>query len=412
MPSSGGSTGVPDTGSIVLRGVDHAAFVSALTTRLRAAGVAVGLTATEAFARALAVTRIDAVGPVYWAARVTLVRRHEDLAMFERVFADVFNTELSALDRLPPTRGHQRRQVKGGSAKPARGSEPSGGDSGPALPWATLPAVTGLADYDESDDLALPERRPSAVMAVADVPFDQLDDDQLAMLAEWLGTAWRHWPTRTSRRLRVGPGGRRIMLRATMGAARHTGWEPVRLVRGRPVRRPRRLVLICDVSQSMQAYTTAYLHVMRAAALAADAEVFAFSTTLTRLTAAMRHKSTDVALAEATEAVTDRFGGTRIASSVSAVLRGRQGASLRGAVVVIASDGWDSDPPDELGRAMERLARRAHRVVWLNPRSAATRYEPLVGSMASALPYCDAFLPAHTVTTLADALSVIARSRT
>jgi uncharacterized protein with von Willebrand factor type A (vWA) domain len=170
-------------------------------------------------------------------------------------------------------------------------------------------------------------------------------------------------------------------------------------------------VLVCDVSQSMQAYTTAYLHVMRAAALTSDAEVFAFSTGLTRLTAVLRHKSTAIALEEATERVTDRFGGTRIASSLSSVLRGRHGSSLRGAVVVVASDGWDSDPPEQLGHAMERLARRAHRVVWLNPRAAADRYQPLVGSMASALPHCDAFLPANTVDSLADALLLIARSR-
>jgi uncharacterized protein with von Willebrand factor type A (vWA) domain len=79
--------------------------------------------------------------------------------------------------------------------------------------------------------------------------------------------------------------------------------------------------------------------------------------------------------------------------------------------VVVASDGWDSDPPEQLSHAMQRLARRAHRVVWLNPRAAADGYQPLVGSMASALPYCNAFLPANTVNSLAEALIVIATSR-
>jgi uncharacterized protein with von Willebrand factor type A (vWA) domain len=401
---------VPDGTTIVLRGVDRAAFVTALTMRLRAAGIGVGLTAAEAFARALAVARLDAVGPVYWAARITLVRRHDDLAAFDGVFADVFNTEIAALDRLTPTRGRQRPQTKGGSAEP--GQKPSGrSDDAQPLPWSTLPTATGVAEYDWSD-AALPERRPSAVEAIADVPFDDLDDEQLAMLADWLASAWRHWPSRISRRRRPASGGRDVALRATMAAARHTGWEAVDLVRSRPVPRPRPLVLVCDVSRSMQAYTTAYLHVMRAAALTSDAEVFAFSTGLTRLTSVLRHKSTAVALDEATQRVTDRFGGTRIASSMTSVLRGRHGSSLRGAVVVVASDGWDSDPPEQLGHAMERLSRRAHRVVWLNPRAAADGYQPLVGSMASALPHCDAFLPANTVNSLADALLVIATSRT
>lgn len=394
----------------ILRGVDRAAFVTALSARLRASGIAVGITASQSFARALETTRLDAVGPVYWAARITLIRRYDDLATFDRVFADVFNTQVSTLDRLDSPRGRQRSPLANAGVM-RTGEQRSGGpDDLQALPWATLPAVTGVADHDDSD-AAIPDRRPSAIAAIADVPFDELDEQQLSMLADWLATAWRRWPTRTSRRRRPATSGREVAMRATLRRARRTGWEAVELVHARPVRRPRPLVLVCDVSQSMQAYTSAYLHVMRTAALTSDAEVFAFSTDVTRLTSALRHTSTQVALDTATERVTDRFGGTRIATSLTTVLRGRHGSSLRGAVVVVASDGWDSDPPELLGRAMERLARRAHRVVWLNPRIAASGYQPLVGSMASALPYCDDFLPAHTVDTLADALTAIASSR-
>ena len=146
--------------------------------------------------------------------------------------------------------------------------------------------------------------------------------------------------------------------------------------------------MLCDVSQSMQAYANAYLHLMRAAVLAADAEVFAFATSLTRLTSVLAHRSVSVAVDQATETVTDRFGGTRIASNLEVLLRSRYGGLLRGAVVIIASDGWDSDEPDRLGLAMARLHRRAHRVVWMNPRVAAPGFAPLVGAMAAALPYC------------------------
>jgi uncharacterized protein with von Willebrand factor type A (vWA) domain len=161
----------------------------------------------------------------------------------------------------------------------------------------------------------------------------------------------------------------------------------------------------------VRAYATAYLHLMRAAVIATDAEVFAFATTLTRLTPALSHRSVDEAIEQASRAVTDRFGGTRIASNVRALLRSRHGGVIRGAIVIIASDGWDGDEPAELAAGMARLRRRAHRVIWLNPRAAAAEYAPLVGAMAAALPFCDDLVPAHTLRAMADVLTAITRSR-
>jgi uncharacterized protein with von Willebrand factor type A (vWA) domain len=155
-------------------------------------------------------------------------------------------------------------------------------------------------------------------------------------------------------------------------------------------------VLLCDVSESMRAQATAYLHLMRAFTVIADAEVFAFATTLTRLTVALRHTSAAEAVAQASAAVTDRFGGTRIATNLRALLASHHGDAVRGAVVVIGSDGWDSDPPAELAAAMARLRRRAYRIVWLNPRAGAPGFGPQVAAMAAALPYCDRLLPAGT----------------
>ena len=203
-------------------------------------------------------------------------------------------------------------------------------------------------------------------------------------------------PTRRTRRRQHGPAGRRIALRPTLTRARRTGWEPVDLVRSHPVRRPRRIVLLCDVSQSMQAQATAYLHLMRAFATGADAEVFAFATTLTRLTVTLRHTSAAAAVARATETVTDRFGGTRIAANLQTLLASHHGNAVRGAIVVIASDGWDSDPPAAMAAAMARMRRRAYRVIWMNPRAGAPGFAPEVGAMAAALPYCDRLLPAAT----------------
>jgi hypothetical protein len=142
---------------------------------------------------------------------------------------------------------------------------------------------------------------------------------------------------------------------------------------------------------------------MRAAALRQKGirpEVFAFSTSLTRLTAALSHRSAQVAWARANAKVTDRYGGTHLGRCVGELLSASHGNALRGAVVIIASDGWDSDPPDVLDRALARVRRRAHKLVWINPRAAQHDFRPLAASMATALPYCDLFLPAHSLTGL------------
>jgi uncharacterized protein len=173
------------------------------------------------------------------------------------------------------------------------------------------------------------------------------------------------------------------------------------------VLRPRPLTLVTDMSASMQSYSAAYLHLMRAFARTGRAETFAFSTRLTRLTPALVHRSADTALALAEERVVDRYGGTHLAGSLRDLLTSRHGSTLRGGVLVIASDGWDTDSPEELHAVMARLKRRVRRLVWLNPRAGAPGFEPLVGLMAAALPFCDAFLPAHTVAALPDVFAAV-----
>ena len=202
-------------------------------------------------------------------------------------------------------------------------------------------------------------------------------------------------------------------MRETMRAARRTGWEAVELRRHQQVTRPVPVVLLTDVSQSMREFSTAYLHMMRAFAQVQHrsrprCETFAFSTSLTRLTPTLSLRSPEQAIERATEEVVDRFGGTHLATSLTTLLRSRQGHTLRGGVLVIASDGWDSDPPEQLAAAMARAGRRAKRIVWLNPRAAAPGFEPLVGPMAAALPYCDAFLPGNTLRSLPAVFDAIA----
>jgi uncharacterized protein with von Willebrand factor type A (vWA) domain len=160
----------------------------------------------------------------------------------------------------------------------------------------------------------------------------------------------------------------------------------------------------------MQAYATAYLHLMRALARTGRAETFAFSTSLTRLTPVLRRASAGEAVALASERVVDRYGGTHLAASLAALLASRHGNALRGGVVVIASDGWDSDDPERMAAVMTRLRRRARTVIWLNPRAASPGFAPLVGSMAAALPFCDAFLPAHTLRELGQVVDALVES--
>jgi hypothetical protein len=158
----------------------------------------------------------------------------------------------------------------------------------------------------------------------------------------------------------------------------------------------------------MQPFAAAYLTVAHAVARAGTAEVYAFSASLTRLTPALSRRGPDEALRLAEARAVDRFGGTRIATAVRALLADRHAAGCRGAVVLVASDGWDGDDPARLRDAMVRLRRRAHRVVWVNPRAAAPGFAPATGGMAAALPSCDALLPGHTLEAIGDVGAALA----
>jgi uncharacterized protein with von Willebrand factor type A (vWA) domain len=168
--------------------------------------------------------------------------------------------------------------------------------------------------------------------------------------------------------------------------------------------------MLCDVSASMQPQIAAYFHLMRALTMVAGGEAFAFATSLTRLTPVLRNKSMAIAIDQATDKVTDRFGGTRIAASVNALLSSHHGNAVRGGIVLVGSDGWDSEPPAQMAVAMARLRRRAHRVIWMNPRVAAPGFAPVVGSMAAALPFCDELFAADSFRSLAAVVADLGRS--
>ncbi len=167
--------------------------------------------------------------------------------------------------------------------------------------------------------------------------------------------------------------------------------------------------MLLDISGSMEPYARAYVQFLHGAAAGAEAEVFSFATRLTRLTRSLRTRDPQLALARAAAEAPDWSGGTRIGAAIAAFndRHGRRGMA-RGAVVVVVSDGWEREDPAELGEQMARLGRLAHRVVWVNPRRADDRYEPLGGGMAAALPHCDAFVSGHSLAALDEVLAAIA----
>ncbi|MGY4101192.1 vWA domain-containing protein [Nocardia sp. R16R-3T] len=383
------------TRAALLRGVDLAAFAVAVVARLRRGGVAVAPSGPALYVQALRRMAPRSRTELYWATRLTLVDRMQDLTAFDAVFAAVFADAVLGVDPPSRTHGPPAEHASAPGITGCRGQPRQGGE----VPWATLPSATG-ADRSTEQDVVLPDVLPSRFAAREQEPFARFDPDDLRTVGAWLEQASAHWPQRSSRRYENHPHGKRIDFRATMRNSRRTGWESAVLVRTRPRGRPRRIVMICDVSRSMQPYSAIYLHLMRAAMQRRSPdrpEVFAFSTALTRLTSVLAHRSPDVAVARANDKVVDRYSGTHIGRCLGRLLATASGNAVRGAVVVIASDGWDSDTPDVLAHAMARIRRRAWRVIWLNPRAGNSRFQPTTGAMAAALPYCDIMMPAHTL---------------
>ncbi|MGA8046102.1 MAG: VWA domain-containing protein [Dermatophilaceae bacterium] len=389
----------------LLPGVDRAAFAVALERALRSAGVAVSLNATAdlvaAFRHRFPLTRDE----LYWLARITLVSTESELSTFEEVFASIFDDAVVRLDpnaRRTPPAPLPEEQADIAMEAPDDVAE----SSSTALPWVLPREISIGDDQSEQTEHQLPELRASAARAHSDLPFGELSDGDMRRLASWVQDA-SQWPTRMSRRTRRDERGRRVAMRHTLAAARRTGYEPLSLVRENRRRRPRRIVMICDVSQSMQSVAAAHLHLMRAMARHRNAEVFAFSTELTRLTPTLRATTPLETLDVAAHQLDDRLGGTRIATSLRALLESHHGGLLRGAVVMIASDGWDSDDPTEMARVMERIGRRAHAVIWLNPRAAAPGFTPATGALLAALPHCRLMLPAGSFDDLRTAMIAV-----
>ena len=385
-------------------------MVAAVGQLLHAAGVPVSPERSGRFATTIALARPATVDDMYWAGRVTLLSDVDQIAAYDAVFGQVFRGRTDVAD----WRGQAPSELEApGRGRAAPAPDRPGADDpreaeGSAPPRLASPAPSPTSDEANDGEGADLLAAASADERLGETDLADLTPDELAALRGLMAALPWATPRRPSRRTARHPRGRHLDLRATLRRARSTGGDPVRQAFRQRTDRPRHLVLIADVSGSMEPYARAYLHLLHGAVRAARADAFVFATRLTWLTRALANSNPDLALRRATAAATDWSGGTRIGDALKAFVddHGRRGMA-RGAVVVIVSDGWETGDPAVVGEQMARLARLSHRIVWVNPRSAAAGYQPLVGGMAAARPYVDTFVSGHSVAALDDVVAAI-----
>src|SRR5918994_1689637 len=356
-PAADGATGSAD---------DRAdRLVVNFASRLRREGVAVPPGATVEYGRALGALGSGRPRALYWAGRATLVRRPEDIPSYDRAFAAFFGAAMPSTaegdDDRPP-----------GDVRTVR--------------WSAIEVL----------------RRKD----LAECTPDELDEAHRLMADLRVHAALRRSRRRRPTRRRRG----RPDLRRTVSRALRTGGEVVRPAASERGERPRRLVLLLDVSGSMEPYARGlarFAHAAVASRRRGQVEVFALGTRVTRISHELTTHDPDAALRRASTVVADWAGGTRLGDGLRA-FNDRWGVRgvARGAVVVVLSDGWDRGDPAVLGTELARVQRVAHRLVWVNPLKASPGYAPLAQGMAAALPHVDEFVEGHSIASL-EALAVV-----
>jgi uncharacterized protein with von Willebrand factor type A (vWA) domain len=342
---------------------------------LRGAGLRVGTDRLVEFARAIEEMDPSRRDDVYWSGRITLTSRPEDIEIYDRAFGLFWET--------------------GGGAKPTQ-------------PDRSVMPPKKTVEKSESGEEAV-RLRYSPVEVLRHKDFALYSPEEFAELQRLLADLRLSGALRKSRRLEPAPRGRHDPRRTLRGAMR-TGGEAVRH-RFRKARvQPRRVVLLCDVSGSMAPYSRALLRFLHASVVSGGRlEAFSIGTRLTRITRELTTRDPDRALRQTAGAVRDISGGTRLGDAIKEFVdRWGQRGMARGAVVVIFSDGWDRGDVSVLAEQMQRLARLAYRVVWVNPLKAAPGYKPLAAGMAAALPHVDVFLSGHNFESLEELARAVA----
>jgi len=365
------------------------AVVHGFLDELRQAGLPVPIGSALLYAESL--SQLDAApAALYWAGRATLVHRPEEIPVYDEVFQRVWLS---------------RPAVATGSV-----------DEESVTLALDDPDAPEPPEVDADDDELGPEQtlRFSRTEVLRARDFASLDDGEQAEVNRLMADLRLAGAVQRSRRRRASSSARgRLDLRRTVRASLRTGGEPMRRLTSVPSTRPRRVVLLADVSGSMEPYSRALVRFAHVAVAArARVEAFTLGTRLTRLTRELTTRDPEQALARAAAAVPDWSGGTRLGEALRRFNDqwGVRGIA-RGAVVVILSDGWDRGEPEALAEQMARLRRVAHRIVWVNPLKASPGYEPLARGMAAALPFVDEFVEGHSLDSLEELARIIADDR-
>jgi uncharacterized protein with von Willebrand factor type A (vWA) domain len=372
---------------------------------LRALGLPVGTGRILTFCRAVAALGITDRESLYWAGRTTMVASRADLDAYDEAF-DAWYASLRPEDGEPGLT--IELEIPAGFLPEEGEDAPDGLQPAGVQPASSWRSAAGEEPEEGEDESAL-RIVASAIEVLRQKSFAHLDEAERQRMAALIRNLTIAVPQERVRRTRPAPKGTVFDVRRTLRRSLRTQGEPFeRAWRTRRIRR-RPLVLILDISGSMAPYSRALLQFGYAAMLAGRrVEVFCFATRLSRVTRLLRTKDPDRALHEIGRLVEDWEGGTRIGESLKTLLDGwSQRAALRGAVVVLCSDGLERGDPDVLRAQMARLRRLAHRVVWANPLKGSPRYEPLARGMAAALPSVDAFLSGHNLESLEELAAVL-----
>ncbi len=386
--------------------LDLPAVAGAFSRRLHRAGLPVSAERAAFFARALTLVKPISRRRLYWTARAVFVSDHAQLRAFDAVFRSVFGadrerapTEPDGGPTIPPPPENRSEAQRPAAAPGPERSDPQFASGDGERPGADADLREMAVPMAPSEEEVLREKR-----------FDALSADELAQLYQLMARLHLATPLRRTRRAQRYRHGQRIDLRRTLRGSMRTGGDPIHLRRRRRRVVPRRMVVLCDISGSMEPYARAYLQFLTCVAGSArNAEAFVFATRLTRVTRALQARNPERAIQSAASAAPDWSSGTRIGEALKAFndRHGRRGVA-RGAVIVILSDGWERGDPTLVGREMERLARLAYRIVWVNPRAGADGFVPRAGGMVAALPHCDALLSGHNLTALTEVVEAIA----
>ena len=357
---------------------------------LRGAGVDVPLDSVIVFVSALNQIGLENRDDVYWAAYSTLIRRHEDTQIFDRAFA-VFWDQLIAVD----TTSYEQQTE---SVTLLIDSEEENSDD---LSTETL--------KEDENTIAL---RFSSIETLREKDFAAYTDTELREAEKFMSSLKLAGPPKRSLRLqKTNRKGTRHDIRRTMRAVLQNDGEPIERYWREPSTKLRRLVVLLDISGSMEPYARALLRFMHAAVVGRQrVEAFTLGTRLTRITRELTSRDPDRALAQTSAQVADWSGGTRLGECLQNFNNNWGVGSLaRGSIFVILSDGWDRGEPKVLAEQMLRLQRVAYRVIWVNPLKVSPGYAPLARGMAAAMPYIDEFVEGHSLEALRELTEVISK---